>query len=93
MMAIGQPALAVSPAINGVLRAANHKKIPMISTALGIWLVRVPIIALTAFVFKGSIFIVWFAISVDQLVRLAISGGFFLRRRVQDTVLKQQEQE
>ena len=26
-------------------------------------------------------------ISVDQIVRLAISGGFFLRRKVQDKVL------
>lgn len=86
MMAIGQPALAVVPAINGILRAANHKKIPMVSTALGIWLVRVPIIALTAFVFRGSIYIVWLAISVDQIVRLSISGIFFLRKRIQHVI-------
>ena len=87
MMAIGQPALAVSPVVNGILRAADHKKVPMFSTGLGIWAVRVPIIALTAFVFKGSIFIVWFAISVDQIVRLLISTGFFFKKRVQDTIL------
>jgi len=86
MMAIGQPALATVPVINGILRAADHKKIPMVSTALGIWLVRVPIIALTAFVFKGSIFIVWFAISIDQIVRLTISLVFFLKKKVQDKV-------
>ena len=93
MMAIGQPAQATVPFVNGILRAANHKKGPMVSTASGIWLVRVPIIALTAFVFKGSIYIVWFAISIDQIFRLTISSAFFLRNKVQDTVLIMQQSE
>ena len=93
MMAIGQPAQATAPVVNGILRAADHKRVPMVSTASGIWLVRVPIIALTAFVFKGSIYIVWFAISIDQIFRLMISSVFFLRNKVQDTVLVMQQNE
>ena len=89
MMAIGQPAQTMVPVVNGTLRAANHKKVPMVSTATGIWLVRVPIIALTAFVFQGSIRIVWLVISIDQIVRLTISTAYFLHNRVQDTVLQQ----
>lgn len=87
MMAIGQPAQTVAPVLNGMLRAANHKKVPMISTASGIWLVRVPIIILTAFVFHGSISIVWFAIAIDQVFRLAISSAFFLKYKVQNAAL------
>jgi Na+-driven multidrug efflux pump len=87
MMAIGQPAQTIAPVLNGVLRAANHKKTPMISTASGIWLVRVPIIILTAFVFHGSIYVVWFAIAIDQVFRLAISTAFFLRFKVQNAAL------
>ena len=87
MMAIGQPAQTIAPVLNGVLRAANHKKTPMISTASGIWLVRVPIIILTAFVFHGSIYVVWFVIAIDQVFRLAISTAFFLRFKVQNAAL------
>lgn len=86
MMAIGEPAQVFTPVVSGVLRAADHKKLPMLSAAMGIWLIRVPAILLTAFVFHGSIFIVWFAIAADQIFRCCFSSAFFLRHKIQNVI-------
>ena len=44
-------------------------KAPMFVAVIGIWLFRVPLAALTAYVFHGPLWTIWTVIAVDQVAR------------------------
>ena len=75
-----------SKIFNGTIRAAGHKYTPMIISFTGIWLVRVVLCCLSSWVFHWDIIALWWAIALDQIVRIAFSAIFFWKKRVYHTV-------
>lgn len=87
IMAIAQIPQILSFIYIGAARAAGYKRLTLLSTMIGIWLVRVPFSFLTAWVFHGPIEIIWFAIVADQLCRIAISVFVFNKKKVINTAV------
>ncbi len=76
----------VNKVYNGFMRSAGYRRAPMTVSFVGIWLVRVPLAFLFGWVLHLEIHFIWFAIALDQIVRLALSFTLFRRKRVIDTV-------
>ena len=66
----------------GAVRAAGHKQFPLVTTVIGMWGVRIPISALSAWVWHANIGVVFFGIAFDQFVRRAIAIIYRKRKRV-----------
>jgi len=90
IMGFAQIPQGLSKVYNGAIRSAGYPKFPMYNSFIGIWLVRVPVSLLAAYVFKVDIMWVWVAISLDQIVRISSSMIFFKRKKIFDleTVMK-----
>ncbi|MCF6465493.1 MATE family efflux transporter [Clostridium sp. Cult2] len=70
----------INGVINGAMRGAGYSKIPMIVAMLGLWLIRVPLSLLGAFVFKTSITFIWIALGLDLLFRF-ICGVIIFKKK------------
>jgi len=55
--------------LSGSLRGAGYTEMPMISSGIGLWGVRVPMSLLIAFVWKKEVTFIFLVIGVDMLVR------------------------
>lgn len=64
-----QPILAVVLILTGVYQAAENTKLPMYSTAIGIWIIRTLGVYLLGIHFGFGLAGVWFAIGLDNLFR------------------------
>ena len=82
IMAFAQPPQILAKLYTGMTRAAGFKRVPMTVSFIGIWCVRVPLALLAAWVFKLDITAIWWIISLDQLVRITISIGYFYRKDI-----------
>ncbi len=71
---------------NGTMRSSGYRKMPMIISFVGIWLVRVPLAFLFGWILHADIRLIWCAIALDQIVRLILSFTIFKRKKVIDTV-------
>ena len=58
---------------NGTIRALGYKNTPMLVAGFGIWIVRIPLCLLAAFVLKLPITAIWIVIAMDQLSRFCLS--------------------
>jgi putative MATE family efflux protein len=67
----------LSKVLNGIIRSAGYKNIPMIISFIGIWVVRVPLALLFAYVFKLDIIFIWLCMAIDQVFKCAISAIVF----------------
>ena len=72
----------LSKIFNGTIRSAGHKYVPMAISFTGIWLVRVLLCCLAGWVFHWDIVAIWWAIALDQLVRVLLSAAFLWKKRV-----------
>ena len=72
IVAFAQVPLAVTMVVGGSLRGAGDTGFIMFATIAGMWLVRLPIAALLATVFHGSIRLVWSVMILDWLVRMSL---------------------
>ena len=70
IVAFAQIPLAVTMVIGGSLRGAGDTGFIMFSTVAGMWLIRLPVAALLAAVFKSEIRYVWSVMILDWLVRM-----------------------
>ena len=70
----------LSRVYNGTIRAAGYKNVPMFVAGFGIWIVRIPLCLLIAYVWKGSITWIWLVIAMDQLSRFLLS--VFLYKKI-----------
>ncbi|MDD3192823.1 MAG: MATE family efflux transporter [Oscillospiraceae bacterium] len=86
IMGFAQIPQNLSKILNGTIRSAGHKYMPMVISFTGIWLVRVVLCCLSGWVFHWDIVALWWAIALDQLVRIAFSAVFFWKKRVYNTV-------
>ena len=78
LMGLFQPILAASMIFAGGLRGAGDTRWPMVATAVGIWLVRLPLAYLLAIVLGWGLIGAWTGMTIDLTVRGALN---FLRYR------------
>jgi putative MATE family efflux protein len=76
IMAFSQVPQQISGSLNGCLRGAGDTVTPMVSAAVGIWGCRIPLAFLLSR--KFGLMGIWWAINIDQFVRLAITGSRYL---------------
>jgi putative MATE family efflux protein len=67
----------LSKVLNGTIRSAGYKNIPMIISFIGIWVVRVPLALLFTYVLKLDIIFIWLCMAIDQVFKCAISAVIF----------------
>ncbi len=72
IVAFAQIPLAITMVVGGSLRGAGDTGFIMFATIAGMWLVRLPVAALLAAVFKTGIALVWAVMIADWLVRMTL---------------------
>lgn len=72
----------LSKVLNGTIRSAGYKNIPMIISFIGIWVVRVPLALLFTYVLKLDIIFIWLCMAIDQIFKCAISAIVFKVKKV-----------
>ena len=72
----------LSKVLYGAIRSAGYKNIPMIISFSGIWLIRVPLAFLFAYVLKLDIIFVWLCMAIDQIAKCTISSIIFKVKKV-----------
>ncbi len=72
IVAFAQIPLAVTMVVGGSLRGAGDTGFIMFATIAGMWLVRLPVAALLAAVFKQEIRFVWSIMILDWIVRMLL---------------------
>jgi len=72
IVAFAQIPLAITMVVGGSLRGAGDTGFIMFATIAGMWLVRLPVAALLASVFRQEIRFVWSIMILDWLVRMAL---------------------
>lgn len=60
----------------------GNTKAPMFIAMIGIWLFRVPLAALSAYVFHAPLIFIWIVIAVDQVARFLLMGLYMRKKRV-----------
>lgn len=64
---------------NGTIRAMGYKNAPMLVAGFGIWIVRIPLCMLAAYVLRLPLTIIWIIIAIDQVSRFLLSVGLYYR--------------
>ncbi len=72
----------VSKVLNGTIRSAGYKNIPMVISFIGIWVIRVPLALLFAYVLKLDIIFIWLCMAIDQVLRWSLSAIVFKAKKV-----------
>lgn len=72
----------LSKVLNGTIRAAGSKRVPMYIAFVGIWVIRVPCIMLIGWGLGWGIVWIWGVIVVDQITRMLMSLRYVRRRRL-----------
>lgn len=72
----------LSKVLNGTIRSAGYKNIPMIISFLGIWVIRVPLSFIFAYVLKLDIIYIWLCMDADQIVKFTISAVIYKAKKV-----------
>ncbi|OGW47518.1 MAG: hypothetical protein A2078_06105 [Nitrospirae bacterium GWC2_57_9] len=72
IVAFAQIPLAITMVVGGSLRGAGDTGFIMFATIAGMWLVRLPVTALLATVFKAEIRFVWTVMILDWLIRMTL---------------------
>ncbi len=72
----------LSKVLNGNIRSAGYKNIPMIISFIGIWVIRVPLAMIFAYYLKLGIIFIWICMDIDQIVRCILSIIVFKKKKV-----------
>ena len=68
--------------LGGALRGAGYTKMPMYAAFVGLYMVRVPIACVAAYLLDWSVNIVFLAIGVDMTVRLLLNGFLYYKTNI-----------
>nr|WP_312577480.1 MATE family efflux transporter [Sedimentibacter sp.] len=74
----------LSKVLNGTIRSAGYKNMPMVISFLGIWVIRVPLSMIFAHVLKLNIIYIWLCIDIDQIFRCILSAIVFKTKKVNE---------
>lgn len=72
----------LSKVLNGSIRSAGYKNIPMVISFFGIWVIRVPLALLFAYALKLDIVFIWLCMAFDQIAKCIISAVVFKMKKV-----------
>ena len=64
---------------NVTIRSIVYKKANMLVAGFGIWIVRIPLCMLAAYVLRLPLTIIWIIIAMDQVSRFLLSVGLYYR--------------
>ncbi|MGE5560592.1 MAG: MATE family efflux transporter [Chloroflexota bacterium] len=78
LMGLSQVPQQISGTLGGSLRGAGDTVTSMVAAGVGIWAFRIPFAFMLAQRFHLGIYGAWWAINIDQYVRLLIVGGRYL---------------
>lgn len=70
--------------LNGTIRSAGYKNIPMIISFIGIWVIRVPLALLFTYVLKLDIIFIWLCMAIDQVFKCGISAIIYKVKKVDE---------
>lgn len=71
----------------------GNTKAPMFIAMIGIWLFRVPLAALSAYVFHAPLIVIWVVIAVDQVARFTMMHFYMKKKGIMQCVELQEEAE
>lgn len=74
----------LSKVLNGTIRSAGYKNIPMIISFIGIWLVRVPMALIFTYVLKLDVTFIWLSMAADQVFKFTASALVFKAKKVNE---------
>lgn len=74
----------VAGVIGGALRGAGYTKLPMYSAGIGIYMVRVPLALMSAFIFQWSLNVIFLAIALDMVIRLILNASLYFKTNIYD---------
>ncbi|HKM01995.1 MAG TPA: MATE family efflux transporter [Sedimentibacter sp.] len=74
----------LSKVLNGTIRSAGYKNLPMIISFVGIWVVRVPLALIFTYVLKLDVMFIWYSMAIDQILKFIISAIIFKVRKVDE---------
>lgn len=74
----------LSKVLNGAIRSAGYKNIPMIISFTGIWAIRVPLALVFAYTLKLDIIFIWLCMGIDQIMKFIFSTIIFKVKHVSD---------
>lgn len=80
VMGVSQLPQNLSGLYNGALRGAGYPNIPMLTTVIGIWLIRVPLVIIFAYYLKTDLIWIWIAMAIDLFSRYLFSRTAFIRK-------------
>lgn len=83
----------VQRTFKGTLYAVGYKRVPMYISGFGIWLFRIPLALLAAYVFHWNLVSIWIIIAADQVLRCIITMIFIKRKKVMQSVELLEEKE
>ncbi|MDD4779750.1 MAG: MATE family efflux transporter [Tissierellia bacterium] len=72
----------LSKVLNGAIRSAGYKNTPMLISFFGIWVVRIPLALLFAYVLKLNIIFIWICMDIDQITKCIISAVVFKIKKI-----------
>lgn len=74
----------LSKVLNGTIRSAGYKNLPMIISFVGIWVIRVPLALIFTYVLKLEVMFIWYSMAIDQIFKFIISAIIFKVKRVDE---------
>ena len=79
VMGVSQLPQNLAGLYNGALRGAGYPNVPMFTTILGIWFIRIPLVLILAYVIKADLHWIWIAMALDLFSRYIFSRTSFKR--------------
>lgn len=68
--------------IGGAIRGAGFAKVPMLIAGIGLWIIRIPLIQLVAFVLELDILWIWIVMGIDLIFRFILSIIIYKRKDI-----------
>lgn len=78
---IAQAPQNVAGVIGGALRGAGYTNLPMITSGIAIYGVRIPL-AFMAVLFNWPVVVIFIAIAIDMVIRLLLNSYFYRRQNI-----------
>lgn len=74
----------LSKVLNGTIRSAGYKNIPMIISFIGIWVVRVPMALIFTYILKLDVIFIWLSMAADQIFKFTVSAIIYKVKKVDE---------
>ncbi|MDX9918266.1 MAG: MATE family efflux transporter [Gudongella sp.] len=73
VMGVSQLPQNLAGLYNGALRGAGHPNVPMMTTMVGVWFIRIPLVIFLAYFLEAKLYWIWIAMALDLFSRYILS--------------------